>query len=60
MSEDDTFRNRTYRPMPESRPGELEEPELPLETGYRDMAADTERERETLEWVNALIGDGMK
>lgn len=28
-----------------------------LTTGYQAMAADTEREREALEWCNALIGD---
>lgn len=28
-----------------------------LESGYQAMAADQEREREALEWSNALIGD---
>ncbi len=28
-----------------------------LISGYQAMAADTEREREALEWRNALIGD---
>jgi siroheme synthase (precorrin-2 oxidase/ferrochelatase) len=28
-----------------------------LTSGYQAMAADTEREREALEWSNALIGD---
>lgn len=28
-----------------------------LEEGYREMAADEEREREALEWSEALIGD---
>lgn len=28
-----------------------------LDEGYRAMAADTEREKEALEWSNALIGD---
>ena len=28
-----------------------------LLAGYQAMAADTEREREALEWSNALIGD---
>jgi hypothetical protein len=28
-----------------------------LESGYQAMAADREREREALEWSNALIGD---
>jgi hypothetical protein len=32
-------------------------PESDLDAGYRDMAADAEREREALEWSNALIGD---
>ena len=32
-------------------------PETPLEAGYREMAADAEREQEAMEWVNALIGD---
>lgn len=32
-------------------------PETPLEAGYREMAADVEREREAKEWVNALMGD---
>lgn len=32
-------------------------PETPLEAGYREMAADAEREREAMEWVNALMGD---
>lgn len=32
-------------------------PETPLEAGYREMAADTEREQEAMEWVNALMGD---
>lgn len=31
--------------------------DLELENGYRAMAADEEREREALEWSNALIGD---
>ena len=31
--------------------------EDPLEAVYREMAADTEREREAQEWANALIGD---
>jgi predicted CopG family antitoxin len=30
-----------------------------LLAGYRAMAADTEREREALEWSDALIGDGV-
>ncbi len=29
-----------------------------LSEGYRAMAADPEREREALEWSEALIGDG--
>jgi predicted CopG family antitoxin len=29
-----------------------------IEASYRDMAADQEREREALEWSEALIGDG--
>lgn len=28
-----------------------------LDSGYQAMAADQEREREALEWSNALIGD---
>jgi hypothetical protein len=28
-----------------------------LNTAYQAMAADTEREREALEWSNGLIGD---
>jgi hypothetical protein len=28
--------------------------------GYRAMAADHEREREALEWSEALIGDGVR
>jgi hypothetical protein len=28
-----------------------------LATAYKAMAADSEREREALEWSNALIGD---
>jgi predicted CopG family antitoxin len=30
-----------------------------LDAGYRDMAADTQREAEASEWINALIGDGI-
>ena len=30
-----------------------------LVSGYQAMAADTEREREALEWSNALIGDAI-
>lgn len=29
-----------------------------MEQGYREMAMDSEREQEALEWCNALIGDG--
>jgi hypothetical protein len=32
-------------------------PESDLDAGYRDMAADTEREREAADWSDALIGD---
>jgi hypothetical protein len=28
-----------------------------LEVGYRAMAADEEREREALEWIEGLVGD---
>jgi hypothetical protein len=28
-----------------------------IEQGYREMAIDTERERDALEWSNSLIGD---
>jgi predicted CopG family antitoxin len=28
-----------------------------LEAGYRAMAADEEREREAIEWIEGLIGD---
>jgi hypothetical protein len=28
-----------------------------MEQGYLEMALDTEREQEALEWCNALIGD---
>ncbi len=31
-----------------------------LAQGYRDMAADKEREAEALEWCEALIGDGFE
>jgi len=31
-----------------------------LSEGYRAMAADEEREREALEWSEALIGDGAR
>ena len=30
-----------------------------LRRGYEEMAADTERESEALEWSEALIGDGF-
>ena len=30
-----------------------------IASGYQAMAADTEREREALEWSNALIGDAI-
>jgi predicted CopG family antitoxin len=30
-----------------------------LASAYQAMAADTEREREALEWSNGLIGNGM-
>lgn len=30
-----------------------------LDAGYRDMAADAQREAEAGEWINALIGDGI-
>lgn len=32
-------------------------PESNLEAGYREMATDSEREREAAEWSEALIGD---
>jgi hypothetical protein len=32
-------------------------PETPLETAYREMAEDADREREAQEWVNSLMGD---
>ncbi len=31
--------------------------ERTIEDGYREMAMDSEREREALEWCNALAGD---
>jgi hypothetical protein len=31
-----------------------------LSEGYRAMAADEAREREALEWSEALIGDGFR
>ena len=31
-----------------------------LEEGYREMASDTEREREAAEWGDALIGDAFE
>jgi predicted CopG family antitoxin len=30
-----------------------------LGEGYRAMAADHDRERDALEWIEALIGDGI-
>lgn len=33
-------------------------PDSDLESAYRAMAADTEREADALDWSNALIGDG--
>ncbi|RYU62045.1 hypothetical protein EWI61_04510 [Methylolobus aquaticus] len=32
-------------------------PETSLEAGYREMAGDTDREDEALEWANALMDD---
>lgn len=29
-----------------------------LDAAYSDMAADTVREKDALEWANALVGDG--
>jgi len=29
-----------------------------LDAAYREMAADTVREKEALEWANTLVGDG--
>ena len=34
--------------------------EADLEEGYRAMAADTEREREAEEWIEALIGETLE
>jgi alpha-beta hydrolase superfamily lysophospholipase len=31
-----------------------------LADGYHAMAADVEREREALEWIEALVGDGAR
>jgi len=31
-----------------------------LETAYRQMAQDQEREAEALEWTEALLGDGSE
>lgn len=31
-----------------------------LKEGYREMASDTEHEREAAEWCEALIGDSSK
>jgi predicted CopG family antitoxin len=31
-----------------------------LERAYREMAADEEREREALEWLEADLGDGLE
>jgi len=31
-----------------------------LEEGYREMASDTEREREAVEWCEALISDSSE
>jgi hypothetical protein len=31
-----------------------------LEEGYREMASDTEHEREAAEWCDALIGDSSE
>ena len=31
-----------------------------LTRGYEEMAADKDREREALEWSEALIGDGLE
>ena len=35
----------------------MEQDDYDLEQGYRDMAADHEREAEALEWSEVLIGD---
>ena len=32
--------------------------DMHLESAYREMAADTTREAEALEWAEAMIGDG--
>jgi hypothetical protein len=32
-------------------------PESPLDAAYREMAEDTERERDAMEWIDALTGD---
>jgi predicted CopG family antitoxin len=31
-----------------------------LDEAYREMAADTVREKEALEWANAVVGDGTR
>lgn len=31
-----------------------------LDDAYREMAADTVREKEALEWANAVVGDGTR
>jgi hypothetical protein len=36
------------------------ESEKRLEEGYREMASDTEHEREAAEWCDALIGDSFE
>ena len=50
----------TYEPTEEEfkemRPFKMRSRPVVAE-GYKVMAADTEREKEALEWCNALIGD---
>lgn len=35
-------------------------PDAELEAAYREMAADTEREREALEWIEAVPDDALR
>lgn len=48
-----------HRDTPVLRDWNLATPEE-LTRGYEEMAADTEREQEALNWSEALIGDGFE
>lgn len=49
---------RTTTDFAQRHPGYLG-PDTTLESAYREMAADTEREREASEWIEDGVGDGL-